>query len=237
MKKEIPGPGQESVWEYPRPPRLQPVRERIRVVIAGETVVDVERGLRVLEIGHPPVYYVRRGDVRDRVLQESDARPTFCEFKGVAHYWDAVVKGERSRAVAWSYLDPVPQYLALRDYVAFDPSRVEACFLGDDKVTPVGGYYGGWITSRVVGPFYPESGSDASLLKGNGSEHVTGAQRRGGPGGGSLGPRRGAERPAAWSRRIRRRRWPRNGSRSSCIRRSSARGSPARAQATVLGRL
>ncbi|MBI3928505.1 MAG: DUF427 domain-containing protein [Armatimonadetes bacterium] len=158
MKKEIPGPGQESVWEYPRPPRLQPVRERIRVTIAGQTVVDVERGLRVLETGHPPVYYVRLTDIQEGVLAPSEARPTFCEFKGVAHYWDAVVEGERSRAVAWSYLDPVPQYLALRDYVAFDPSRVEACFLADEKVTAEGGYYAGWVTSRVVGPF--ERGAD-----------------------------------------------------------------------------
>jgi uncharacterized protein (DUF427 family) len=149
-----PGPGQESVWDYPRPPRIEPTPRRIRVVLEGETIVDTTRALRVLETSHPPVYYVPIADVRAGVLEPS-ARRTFCEWKGSARYY-AVRSGERvEAAAAWAYDDG-----PLANHVAFYAARMDACFVDDERVTPQpGGFYGGWITSDVVGPFKGDPGT------------------------------------------------------------------------------
>lgn len=137
-------PGQESVWEYPRPPRIEPTTRRIRVVANGETLVDTRRALRVLETSHPPVYYVPLADVREGALVPS-ARSTFCEFKGGARYFD--VGGARD--AAWTYDDG-----PLRDHVAFYARKMGACFVDDEQVRPQEGeFYGGWITSDLAGPF------------------------------------------------------------------------------------
>lgn len=156
-----PRPGQESAWDYPRPPRVEPVPERIRVVVDGVTIADTTRGLRVLETSHPPAYYVPPEDVRAELLVPN-ARSTVCEFKGRASYVDLRLPGElaasgRPRAVAsvaWGYRDPAPGYEALRDHLAFYASRVDEAWVGDERATAqAGDFYGGWITSRVVGPF------------------------------------------------------------------------------------
>jgi uncharacterized protein (DUF427 family) len=143
----------ESVWDYPRPPRVEPVAERLRVVLAGVTVADSARGWRVLETSHPPVYYLPPDHIRMDLLQPAPGR-SFCEFKGWAKYWTVAV-GERSApSVAWSYPDPAPAFAAIADHLAFYASRVDACFVGEERVTPQeGDFYGGWITSRIVGPF------------------------------------------------------------------------------------
>ncbi len=148
-----PGPGQESVWDYPRPPRLERVSDTLRVVLAGETIAETVRGYRVLETSHPPVYYFPPTDVRTEFLSAGTER-SFCEFKGVARYWTLNVRGARSERAAWSYPEPTELFQAIRDYLAFYASRVNECWVGDERAHPQeGDFYGGWITSRIVGPF------------------------------------------------------------------------------------
>ena len=142
------------VWDYPRPPAVVPCEARVRVELGGETLADSTRALRVLETSHPPTLYIPREDVRSDLLGDSRARPTMCEFKGAARYLDAIVGDRRTRAVAWTYPDPTPRYEALRDHVAFFPGRVDAAFIGDERVqAQEGDFYGGWITADLIGPF------------------------------------------------------------------------------------
>jgi uncharacterized protein (DUF427 family) len=153
------GPGQESVWDYPRPPRIEPVRTRLRVVFDGEVVADTTRGLRVLETSHPPNYYFPLGDVGAGVLQPSHGT-THCEWKGVARYFVVCGRRRREPGAAWGYGQPGAAYRALADTVAFYPARMDACYVDDEQVVPQpGGFYGGWITSAVVGPFKGEPGT------------------------------------------------------------------------------
>jgi uncharacterized protein (DUF427 family) len=159
-RRIAPGPGQESVWDYPRPPRVEPVPERLRVVLGGEAVADTTRGWRVLETSGAPVYYLPRADCADGALEPSGRR-TFCEWKGVAAYW-TVRGGDRVEVdAAWGYPDPTARFEVLRDTVAFYCGRMDACFVGDERAEPQpGGFYGGWVTSRVVGPFKGEPGTE-----------------------------------------------------------------------------
>jgi uncharacterized protein (DUF427 family) len=147
------GPGQESVWDYPRPPRLEPVAARLTVVLGGVVVADTNRGLRVLETSHPPNYYFPPDDVAPGTL-EPDAGASFCEWKGRARYF-TVRGGDRVEAgAAWAYENPSPAFAALRDHVAFYAGRMDACTVDGEVVVPQpGGFYGGWITAAVVGPF------------------------------------------------------------------------------------
>ena len=148
-----PQPGQESVWDYPRPPRLEPVKDRLRVVFDGVTVADTLRGHRVLETSHPPVFYFPREDVRGDLLEPA-AGESLCEFKGIASYWSIRHAERLSERVAWSYPEPTGPFIAIKDALAFYASRVDACYVGEERVAPQeGDYYGGWVTSRVVGPF------------------------------------------------------------------------------------
>jgi uncharacterized protein (DUF427 family) len=143
----------ESVWDYPRPPRVEASARRIRIVCGGVTIVDTTNAIRVLETSHPPVFYVPPADVAPAVLRPI-AHRTFCEFKGVASYWDVTAGGRHVPAAGWSYPDPSPGYETLRDHLAFYPSKMDACFVDDEQVTPQeGDFYGGWITSEVTGPF------------------------------------------------------------------------------------
>ena len=148
-----PGPGQESVWDYPRPPRLEKVDERLRVVFMGVTIAETENGYRVLETSHPPVYYFPPGDVRRDLLTPAPGR-SFCEFKGVARYWTLAVGDSRAEKAAWSYPDPSAGFRNIADFLAFYASRVDSCWVGGEQVrSQAGDFYGGWITSRIVGPF------------------------------------------------------------------------------------
>lgn len=147
----------ESVWDYPRPPRVEPSSRRITVEIAGVTVADSTAALRVLETSHPPVYYLSRADVAVEHLIPSSRR-TVCEFKGVASYWHLEVGGKASADAAWSYENPAPGYEALAGRLAFYPGRVLACYVDDELVrAQPGDFYGGWITSDVTGPFKGEA--------------------------------------------------------------------------------
>ncbi|MFC0003756.1 DUF427 domain-containing protein [Micromonospora siamensis] len=143
----------ESVWDYPRPPRLERTLRRITVVHAGVTVVDSDRCWRVLETSHPPVYYVPRDEITGARLVPTDRR-TWCEWKGEASYWDLAVGDVRVREAAWSYERPTPPYADLAGAVAFYPGRVDECRVDGERVqVQPGDFYGGWITADLVGPF------------------------------------------------------------------------------------
>ena len=160
VERVIPGPGQESVWDYPRPPRVEAVRERLRVVVDGEVLAETTRGVRVLETAGAPVYYFPPDDVRMLRLVRG-AHRSVCEWKGEADYWTYVGPGgRRIENIAWSYAQPNPGYEAIRDHLAFYGGRVDEAWVGDEQATPQpGGFYGGWVTSKIVGPIKGEPGS------------------------------------------------------------------------------
>ena len=151
----------ESVWDYPRPPRVEPLSSRARVLVGGLLLAESKRALRVLETSHPPVIYFPPEDVRSDLLRPASGR-SVCEWKGTASYLDVVV-GERQIArAAWTYRRPDPAYASLRDHLAFYPGRVDACFIGEERVTAQpGDFYGGWITSGIKGPFKGDPGTGA----------------------------------------------------------------------------
>ena len=151
---------QESVWDYPRPPKVEPATQRIRVQFAGELVADSLRAIRVLETSHPPVYYIPRADVRKDLLIPSATR-TYCEFKGVASYWSLWVQNQLSPEAAWCYDSPAPRFEAIRGHFAFYAGRVQACYVDEERVqAQLGGFYGGWVTSDIIGPFKGRPGSE-----------------------------------------------------------------------------
>ena len=152
-------PGQESVWSYPRPPRLERANAHVKVVLGGVTIAETNDAFRVLETSHPPNYYFPPSDVLEGALAATTGA-TFCEFKGRASYWTAT-GGERVETeAAWSYASPSPSFAPIRDHSAFYASRMDACYVDGELVVPQpGGFYGGWITSRVAGPFKGIPGS------------------------------------------------------------------------------
>ena len=145
----------ESVWDYPRPPRVEPSARRVRIVLGGAVIADSVRSHRVLETSHPPVYYLPLEDIAPEALVPSPGRTTFCEWKGSASYFDAIGgDGRRVERAAWTYLTPSPGFESIRDAVAFYPARMDECTLDGEVVQPQdGGFYGGWITSDILGPF------------------------------------------------------------------------------------
>jgi uncharacterized protein (DUF427 family) len=159
MKRKPVGPGQESVWDYPRPPRVEPERRIVRIVLGGVTIATSDRALRVLETSHPPGIYLP-----PEAFIEGSFRPnphrTVYEWKGHAEYWD-LCGGEATRvAAAWSYPEPRPGFEAIEGYLSTYPGRVDACYLGDELVRPQeGSFYGGWITDEIVGPFKGAAGT------------------------------------------------------------------------------
>jgi uncharacterized protein (DUF427 family) len=148
-----PAPGQESVWDYPRPPRLEEVDGRVKVVFGGVTLAYTTRAKRVLETSHPPVYYIPPEDIRMEHLRPA-VGTTFCEWKGRAQYWDAAAEEREEQRAAWSYPEPTPSFASLKDYVAFYPSKMDSCWVAGERAeAQEGDFYGGWITSNIVGPF------------------------------------------------------------------------------------
>ncbi len=156
-------PAVESVWDYPRPPRLEATARRIRIVHCGVVIADTTHALRILETSHPPVYYIPPADLALGYLVPSARRSSFCEFKGSASYWTVDVSAALADAsnvsrvspdAAWSYARPSAAYAALKDHLAFYASRVDECTVDGERVVPQpGDFYGGWITSHVQGPF------------------------------------------------------------------------------------
>lgn len=154
-----PGPGQESVWDYPRPPRLEPVDGRVQVWFDGTLIADTTNALRMLETYHPPTVYLPPDDVYTRAL-EPVARTTFCEWKGSASYFDVETGARRAERAAWVYFDPASPYEALAGHISFYPSVLD-CTIDGEKVLPQPGvFYGGWVTSTVTGPFKGSPGMD-----------------------------------------------------------------------------
>ncbi|MEL7027064.1 MAG: DUF427 domain-containing protein [Pseudomonadota bacterium] len=141
----------ENVQDYPRPPALKPVSETLRVVLGGVDIVCSSNGYRVLETHHAPTYYIPPGDVLDGALVSAPGS-SFCEWKGRAHYFDVVGGSKVQRRAAWAYARPTPGFAAIRDFIAFYPGLMDACFVGDEQVTPQpGDFYGGWVTDNLDG--------------------------------------------------------------------------------------
>lgn len=159
MKREPLQPGQESVWDYPRPPRVEDSTKQIQVVFGGEVIADTRRARRVLETSHPPVYYIPLADIKSEFLTRT-SRSTFCEWKGQATYYTVKVGDKETRDAAWFYPEPTRAFAAIKDYVAFYPSKMEACYVDGERVqAQEGDFYGGWITSEIVGPFKGGAGT------------------------------------------------------------------------------
>ncbi|MEM7681952.1 MAG: DUF427 domain-containing protein, partial [Planctomycetota bacterium] len=154
-----PGPNQESVWNYPRPPALEPEPRHVRIVFEGRVVADTTRAMRVLETSHPPVYYLPPDDIDPDAVQPAGGS-SFCEWKGQAAYWDVVGPTRSAPRAAWCYPDPTAAFTPITGYLAFFCSAMDQCTVGDAVATPQpGGFYGGWITPWVVGPFKGGPGS------------------------------------------------------------------------------
>ncbi|MFN2277369.1 MAG: DUF427 domain-containing protein [Candidatus Promineifilaceae bacterium] len=148
-----PGPGQESVWDYPRPPRLELTDRHISIYFNKMLIAESRRTWRVLETSHPPVYYIPPQDIRSAYLAPSHGG-SWCEWKGRAAYFDIVVGEKVAQKAAWSYPNPTKSFAAIKDHVAFYAGLMDRCLVDGEEVIPQpGGFYGGWITSDVVGPF------------------------------------------------------------------------------------
>jgi len=158
LRPEVPGPGQESVWDYPRPPRLESFTGRITIELGGEVIASTDHGWRVLETSHPPTYYLPRSAFAAGVLRDAPGA-SWCEWKGQARYFDLVAKdlagNDRvATRAAWSYPRPTPGFEPIAGAIAVMAGLVDRCTVDGETVVPQpGGFYGGWITSRVVGPF------------------------------------------------------------------------------------
>ena len=157
---QVPGPGQESVWDYPRPPRLVDDQRLVEIFYQQRCIVSTERSKRVLETAHPPSFYIPTSDVDLNYLLRARGS-SFCEWKGEAEYFSIKVGDSLVERCAWSYRDPFPEFSQIRSFFCFYPHLLD-CFVNGEKVKPQpGGFYGGWITSELVGPFKGEPGSQA----------------------------------------------------------------------------
>ena len=153
------GPGQESVWDYPRPPRLERANHHIQIIFAGQVIADTRNAMRVLETSHPPTYYLPPADI-DMTALVAAPGTSFCEWKGQAIYYTVRVGERRAEQTAWSYPRPSAPFAAIADYVAFYCAPMDACLVDGERAEPQpGGFYGGWVTSHVVGPFKGIPGS------------------------------------------------------------------------------
>ncbi|MFQ4146033.1 DUF427 domain-containing protein [Chlorogloeopsis sp. ULAP02] len=154
-----PAPGQESVWDYPRPPRLEDTNKHIKVIFNDVIIADTHRAKRVLETSHPPVYYIPPEDIKMEYLIQAP-QSSFCEWKGGAGYYTIRVNQKEVKNAAWFYPNPTPAFATIKNYVAFYAHLMDACYLNEEKVQPQpGNFYGGWITSDIVGPFKGIAGS------------------------------------------------------------------------------
>lgn len=143
----------ERVADYPRPPRLAPETRRVRILLGGETIAETGSAWRVEETFHPPTIYLPPEAFVPGVLRPAPGG-SHCEWKGAARYWTLAAGGRIAESAGWSYPDPTPAFRPIRDHVAVYAGRMDACFLDEEKVTPQpGGFYGGWITAELIGPF------------------------------------------------------------------------------------
>ncbi|MEL7122742.1 MAG: DUF427 domain-containing protein [Bacteroidota bacterium] len=160
MKRIKPKKGQESVWDYPRPPKLEATSKHLKVVFNGKVVLETNKAYRVLETSHPPVYYIPQEDIDMRLMETVEGRQSFCEWKGRANYWNLIVDNQTSPMAAWSYPAPNTRFLPIKDYLAFYATRVDECYVDGERVqAQEGDFYGGWITNDIVGPFKGGTGT------------------------------------------------------------------------------
>jgi uncharacterized protein (DUF427 family) len=158
-KPDAPGPGQESVWDYPRPPRLEDFAGSITVELGGQVIASTTRAWRVLETSHPPTYYLPRDAFSEGVLRPTSGA-SWCEWKGQARYYDLVADGREAPRAAWTYPHPSRDFASIAGAVAVVAAAVDRCTVNGEQVIPQpGGFYGGWITSWIVGPFKGIPGS------------------------------------------------------------------------------
>jgi len=159
MKRIEPKAGQESVWDYPRPAILEPTNKQLKIIFGGEILAETNRAFRVLETSHPPVYYLSPEDVRMNFLTET-TNSSFCEWKGRAGYYTIAVGGKRVENAAWFYASPTESFAKIKNYIAFYPSKMDACYVNDELVqAQEGDFYGSWITKDIVGPFKGGAGT------------------------------------------------------------------------------
>ena len=151
--RPIPEPGQESVWDYPRPPRLEPCTALLQIFTNDLMIAETRKSYRVLETSHPPVYYLPPDSVRLEYLRPSN-HGSFCEWKGHAYYYSLAISDQLVPNVAWTYKAPTPRFLPIANFLAFYPSQMDACFVDGQRVkAQEGDFYGGWITPNIIGPF------------------------------------------------------------------------------------
>lgn len=153
-------PGEESVWDYPRPPKIEKISNEIKVVFNGKTVIESIGGYRILETSHPPTYYIDPTGIKSEYFKESGGSSSFCEWKGSATYYDIIVDGETTQRAVWTYKNPSGMYEDIKDHLAVYAAKVDFCTLDGEVVVPQPGqFYGGWITKNIKGPFKGVSGS------------------------------------------------------------------------------
>ncbi len=152
-RRVSPDPKTESVWDYPRPPRLEKNTRHLQVIFQGVTIADSRRGYRVLETSHPPTYYIPDEDI-DLAYLLPAAGSSLCEWKGAARYFTVSANGRQVERAAWGYPAPSPAFAPLKNHVAFYAGPMDACYVDGEQVVPQpGGFYGGWITQNIIGPF------------------------------------------------------------------------------------
>jgi uncharacterized protein (DUF427 family) len=150
----------ESVWDYPRPPKVEPFCKQIQIDLAGVTIVETEHAVRVCETSHPPVFYIPQEHIAMQYLSVITGASSFCEWKGKASYWNVKVADVFIERAAWSYADPTPPFISIKNYLAFYPNNMDLCTVDGERVTPQPGkFYGGWITKNLIGPFKGEPGT------------------------------------------------------------------------------
>ena len=159
MRRIKPKTGQESVWDYPCPPKLELTNKRLKIIFSGEIIAETNRAFRVLETSHPPVYYFPPEDVRMEFMTAT-ANSSFCEWKGRAGYYTIEIGGKRVENAAWFYANPTKDFAEIKNHVAFYPNKMDACYADDKLVnTQEGDFYGGWITKDIAGPFKGTAGT------------------------------------------------------------------------------
>jgi uncharacterized protein (DUF427 family) len=158
-KPHKPGPGQESAWDYPRPPSVELAKKSIQISFAGVKIAATHQAWRVLETSHPPVYYLPPADIRTNCLTPAGAG-SWCEWKGQAAYYNVEIRDRTAERVAWTYPRPTPSFRVIKDHIAFYAWAMEQCIVDGEIVRPqAGNFYGGWITDDIVGPFKGEPGT------------------------------------------------------------------------------
>ncbi|MEL6403181.1 MAG: DUF427 domain-containing protein [Chloroflexota bacterium] len=158
LERIEPQDGQLSAWDFPRPPIVEKVDATLKVVYKGKVIAETTKGFRVLEKYLAPSYYFPREDIKDDFLQEVD-HATFCRHTGTASYYNVVVDDDVSERACWSYVEPNEPYAEIAGYIAFYPSRVDACYVNEEQAeSQHANYYGGWITEEIVGPFSGDPG-------------------------------------------------------------------------------